>query len=60
MNPRYEAFLNTDRPKNNAEFMIFISQMKKSYLESIGDNNGAIFGHIDDHDAFTAFIVDNV
>lgn len=59
MNPRYKYFLKTSRPKNNAEYMIFISDMKKLYLESIGVRGGAIMGHIEDHDAFTEFIANN-
>lgn len=58
-NPRYAAFLKTDRPKRNAEYMVFINEMKKFYLESIGDFSGAVLGHIEDHGAFTEFIATN-
>lgn len=60
-NPRYEAYAEfhgrspweqRKHDKTNAEFMCFISDMKRLYLKSIGDNSGTIVNQ----DEFTAFI----
>lgn len=50
--PRYEAFLKMGGG-TNIEFMMFISRMKRKYLEA---NSLCKEDRIKNHDAFTAFI----
>jgi len=58
MNERYLIYLKTTNYPNNYDYMSFIDEMKKLYLEynEITGDNIVVNGHISDHEDFTKFI----